>query len=62
MIIYFVINIVEKLMIFLEFYFESVKKICICVLKFDLDLNWIIVVMIVSMFDVMLFCLEDIIN
>lgn len=62
MIIYFVINIFEKLMIFLEFYFENVKKICICILKFDLDLNWNIVVMIVSMFDVMLFCLEDRIN
>lgn len=62
MIIYFVINIFEKLMIFLEFYFESVKKICICILKFDLDLNWNIVVMIVSMFDIMLFCLEDRIN
>lgn len=57
---YLVTNISEKLMILLEFHFESAKKICVS--KPDLDLNWTTVVMIASMFDVMLPCPEDIIN
>lgn len=59
MITYLVTNISEKLMILLEFHFESAKKICTCISKPDLDLNWNTVVMIASMFDVMLPCPED---
>lgn len=62
MITYLVTNISEKLMILLEFHFENAKKICTCISKPDLDLNWNTVVMIASMFDVMLPCPEDIIN
>lgn len=49
-------------MILLEFHFENAKKICTCISKPDLDLNWNTVVMIASMFDIMLPCPEDKIN